>query len=125
MSLLGEQYRVLVAEEIADAGVELLRERFEVDVGLGWSRDELAERIGGYDGIVIRSATRLDAELIGRAERLRVIGRAGIGVDNVDVGGGDEARDRRRERAAVEHRGGGRAHDRVDAGAGAQRAAGA
>ena len=85
MTLLREQYRVLVAEEIADAGVELLRERFEVDLGLGWSERELLERIGGYHGIVIRSATRVDAELIGRAVRLRVIGRAGIGVDNVDV----------------------------------------
>ena len=85
MSLLREQYRVLVAEEIADSGVRLLRERFDVDLGLGWSRDELAERIGDYHGILIRSATRLDAELIGRAGRLRVIGRAGIGVDNVDV----------------------------------------
>ena len=45
----------------------------------------MAERIGGYDAIVMRSATRLTAELIGRAGRLRVIGRAGIGVDNVDV----------------------------------------
>jgi D-3-phosphoglycerate dehydrogenase len=85
VTLLREQYRVLVAEQIADSGVELLRERFAVDLGLGWSREELAARIGAYDGIVIRSATRLDAELIGRAERLRVIGRAGIGVDNVDV----------------------------------------
>jgi D-3-phosphoglycerate dehydrogenase len=85
VSTLAEPYRVLVAERIADAGVELLRERFDVDVGLGWSERELAERIGVYDGIVIRSATRLDAELIGRAGRLRVIGRAGIGVDNVDV----------------------------------------
>jgi D-3-phosphoglycerate dehydrogenase / 2-oxoglutarate reductase len=76
---------VLVAEPIAEAGVELLRERFEVDLGLDWPREELALRIGGYDGIVIRSATRLDAELIGRATRLRVIGRAGIGVDNVDL----------------------------------------
>jgi D-3-phosphoglycerate dehydrogenase / 2-oxoglutarate reductase len=84
--VLAESCKVLVAEQIADAGVELLRERFAVDLGLGWSRDELAERIGEYHGIVIRSATRLDAELIGRAERLRVIGRAGIGVDNVDVG---------------------------------------
>ena len=86
MSLLGEQYRVLVAEQIADSGVELLRERFAVDVGVGWSEAELAERIGAYHGIVIRSATRLTAELIGRAGKLRVIGRAGIGVDNVDVG---------------------------------------
>ena len=65
VTLLGEQHRVLVAEPIADAGVALLRERFEVDLGAGWSREELARRIGDYHGIVIRSATRLDAELIG------------------------------------------------------------
>jgi D-3-phosphoglycerate dehydrogenase / 2-oxoglutarate reductase len=84
--LLSESYRVLVAEEIAESGVALLRERFEVDLGLGWSRELLEARIGFYDAIVVRSATRLDAGLIGRAGRLRVIGRAGIGVDNVDVG---------------------------------------
>jgi D-3-phosphoglycerate dehydrogenase / 2-oxoglutarate reductase len=83
--VITESCRVLVAEPIAEAGVELLRERFEVDLGLDWPREELALRIGGYDGIVIRSATRLDADLIGRATRLRVIGRAGIGVDNVDL----------------------------------------
>jgi D-3-phosphoglycerate dehydrogenase len=85
VSLLGEQYKVLVAEQIADSGVDLLRERFEVDLGVGWSAEELAERIGGYHGILIRSATRLTADLIGRAGNLKVIGRAGIGVDNVDV----------------------------------------
>ena len=74
--------RVLVREPIADAGVELLRERFDVDVD---TDGDLAERIGEYDAIVVRSATRLTAELIERAERLRVIGRAGVGVDNVDV----------------------------------------
>jgi len=83
--VLAESCRVLVAEQIAESGVELLRERFEVDLGLDLSPEDLAERIGDYDGILIRSATRLDAELIERAERLRVIGRAGIGVDNVDV----------------------------------------
>ncbi len=50
-----------------------------------WSAEELADRIAGYDGILIRSATQLTAEVIGRADRLKVIGRAGIGVDNVDV----------------------------------------
>jgi D-3-phosphoglycerate dehydrogenase len=85
VSVLGEQYRILVAEKIADSGVDLLRERFAVDLGVGWSPEELAERIGGYHGIVIRSATQLTAELIERADSLRVIGRAGIGVDNVDV----------------------------------------
>jgi D-3-phosphoglycerate dehydrogenase len=82
---LTEPSRVLVAETIASAGVEMLRERFDVDVGAGWSADELADRIGDYDGILIRSATKLTADLIARATKLKVIGRAGVGVDNVDV----------------------------------------
>jgi D-3-phosphoglycerate dehydrogenase / 2-oxoglutarate reductase len=77
--------RVLVAEKIGDSGVSLLREHFDVDVETGWSRDELADRIGGYEGILIRSATKLDSELLGRADHLRAVGRAGVGVDNVDV----------------------------------------
>jgi len=77
--------RVLVAENIGRSGIELLRERFEVELGVDWSREELAERIGDYDAILIRSATKLDARLIERATRLRVVGRAGVGVDNVDV----------------------------------------
>ncbi|MGH2980867.1 MAG: phosphoglycerate dehydrogenase, partial [Solirubrobacterales bacterium] len=76
-----EAKRVLVKERIADSGVELLRRNFEVDVGLEMSDGELAERIGGYDAILIRSGTKLTAELIERAERLKVIGRAGTGVD--------------------------------------------
>jgi D-3-phosphoglycerate dehydrogenase len=77
--------RILVAEKIAPAGVEMLRDRFDVDVATGLEPEELAERIGEYDGILIRSATKLTADLIGRATRLKVIGRAGVGVDNVDV----------------------------------------
>jgi D-3-phosphoglycerate dehydrogenase len=79
------QPRVLVAEEIADAGVDMLRQSCAVDVGTSWTSEQLAERIGDYDAILIRSATNLDAALIERADRLKVIGRAGIGVDNVDV----------------------------------------
>jgi D-3-phosphoglycerate dehydrogenase / 2-oxoglutarate reductase len=74
--------RVLVREPIAEAGVDLLRERFEVDVD---PNGNLAETIGGYEAIVVRSATKLDRDLIERADRLKVIGRAGVGVDNVDV----------------------------------------
>jgi D-3-phosphoglycerate dehydrogenase len=74
--------RVLVRERIAEAGVQLLRERFEVDVDLD---GDLAERIGEYDAIIVRSATRVTRELLERAERLKVIGRAGVGIDNVDV----------------------------------------
>ena len=77
--------RVLVAEKIGDSGVALLGEHFDVDLGVDWTREQLAERIADYDGILIRSATQLDAELLGRATRLRVVGRAGVGVDNVDV----------------------------------------
>jgi D-3-phosphoglycerate dehydrogenase / 2-oxoglutarate reductase len=74
--------RVLVREPIAEAGIDLLRERFDVDVD---GNGDLRETIGDYDAIVIRSATKLTAELIDRADRLKVIGRAGVGVDNVDV----------------------------------------
>ncbi len=80
-----ERPRVLVKEKIGDSGVSLLRESFDVDLGLDWDDEQLAERIGQYDGILIRSATKMTPELIEKAERLRVIGRAGVGVDNVDV----------------------------------------
>ena len=80
-----ERPRILVAEKIGDSGVALLSEHFDVELGADWTRQQLAERIGAYDGILIRSATKLDADLLGRATRLRVVGRAGVGVDNVDV----------------------------------------
>ena len=69
-------------ESIADAGVDLLRSRFDVDVDLESPLEEIVDR---YDAIVVRSATKLTADVIERAGRLKVIGRAGVGVDNVDV----------------------------------------
>jgi D-3-phosphoglycerate dehydrogenase len=77
--------KVLVAEKIGESGLALLREHFEVELGADWSVEELDQRIGEYDGILIRSATQLDSERLGRAGRLRAVGRAGVGVDNVDV----------------------------------------
>jgi D-3-phosphoglycerate dehydrogenase len=77
--------RVLVAEKIGDSGVDLLKEHFDVDVKTEWADGELAEAIGAYDGILIRSASKLTADVIERATNLRAIGRAGVGVDNVDV----------------------------------------
>jgi D-3-phosphoglycerate dehydrogenase len=77
--------RVLVAEKIGDSGIDLLRRHFDVEIGAGWSAEELGERIGDYDGILIRSATQLDSGLLERATRLRAVGRAGVGIDNVDV----------------------------------------
>ena len=78
-------HRILVKEPIAESGVDLLRRDFEVELGLDWTDGELARRIGEYDAIIIRSATKMTSELIAVAERLKVIGRAGTGVDNVDV----------------------------------------
>jgi D-3-phosphoglycerate dehydrogenase len=77
--------RVLVKEKIGDSGIELLREHFDVDLGVDWSEEDFLARIGDYDGIVIRSATKMTADLIERATKLKAIGRAGVGVDNVDV----------------------------------------
>jgi D-3-phosphoglycerate dehydrogenase / 2-oxoglutarate reductase len=78
--------KVLVKEKIGDSGIELLHSRgFTVDVGTDWSQEDLERRIGEYDGLLIRSATKVTAELLAKATNLRVVGRAGVGVDNVDV----------------------------------------
>jgi D-3-phosphoglycerate dehydrogenase / 2-oxoglutarate reductase len=78
--------KVLVKEKIGDSGVELLREAgLEVELGADWPEGELERRIGEFDALLIRSATKLNADLLGKAERLKAVGRAGVGVDNVDV----------------------------------------
>ena len=77
--------RVLVPEKLADPGITLLQKDFDVDVLLDLSPEELLEKIGEYDGLIIRSATQVTAEVIDRAENLKAIGRAGIGVDNIDI----------------------------------------
>jgi D-3-phosphoglycerate dehydrogenase / 2-oxoglutarate reductase len=78
--------KVLVKEKIGDSGVQLLRDAgFDVELGTDWDDGELERRIGEFDGILIRSATQLTADLIERADRLKAVGRAGVGVDNVDV----------------------------------------
>lgn len=78
-------YRVLVAEKISLEGVKKLRERFEVDSYDKMPREELLQQVAGYDALVVRSGTRVDSEVIEGADRLKIIGRAGIGVDNIDV----------------------------------------
>ncbi|MFM9139764.1 MAG: hydroxyacid dehydrogenase, partial [Solirubrobacterales bacterium] len=80
------QQRVLVCEDVGEAGVELLRENgFKIDLGFDWDRERLEQEVGAYDGLLIRSATSVDAELIEKATSLKAVGRAGVGVDNVDV----------------------------------------
>jgi D-3-phosphoglycerate dehydrogenase len=77
--------KVLISENLSGAGIERLREHLEVDVRTDLSPEGLEEVIGDYDALVVRSATRVDAALLERAENLKVIGRAGVGLDNVDV----------------------------------------
>ncbi len=77
--------KVLVAEKVGASGIELLKSHFDVELGFDWDREQVKARLGEFDGILIRSATKLDAELLAAGTRLRVIGRAGVGVDNVDV----------------------------------------
>jgi D-3-phosphoglycerate dehydrogenase / 2-oxoglutarate reductase len=77
--------RVLVADQLAEAGVAMLAERYDVDVRTGLSKEALVEAIPAYDAVIVRSATTIDADVIRAAERLKVIARAGIGLDNVDV----------------------------------------
>ncbi|MDR3687079.1 MAG: phosphoglycerate dehydrogenase [Coriobacteriia bacterium] len=77
--------KVLVAEQIAASGIELLKEKFEVDVKTDLTPEELVAEIGAYDALIVRSATRATREVVEAGKNLKIIGRAGVGVDNVDV----------------------------------------
>jgi len=79
--------KVLISDPLSEVGVKIFEEEpdIKVDVNTGLAPEELKGIIGRYDGLVIRSATKVTSEIIGAAEKLKVIGRAGIGVDNVDI----------------------------------------
>jgi D-3-phosphoglycerate dehydrogenase len=78
--------KVLVADKISDSGIAKMRDAgLEVDVETGLSEDELVGVIGAYDALVVRSATKATRRIIEAADNLKIIGRAGVGVDNVDV----------------------------------------
>jgi D-3-phosphoglycerate dehydrogenase / 2-oxoglutarate reductase len=80
--------RVLISDALSPAAIQIFRDRgVEVDFQpeLGKDKDRLAEIIGGFDGLAIRSATKVTPKILERASRLKVVGRAGIGVDNVDL----------------------------------------
>jgi len=80
--------KVLISDALSPAAVAIFKERgLEVDFqpNLGKDKDKLAETINGFDGLAIRSATKVTAKMLERAQKLKVIGRAGIGVDNVDI----------------------------------------
>lgn len=79
--------KILISDPISERGVELLRSNpaFQVDKNIGLKEDQLCQIIGEYDALVVRSQTKVTKRVIEAAKKLRVIGRAGVGVDNVDV----------------------------------------
>ena len=79
-------HRVLVADDLSAEGVAILRKAgLDVDVRVGMKPEELEAAIGDYDAIAVRSATKVTARVLEKGARLRVVGRAGVGVDNVDL----------------------------------------
>ena len=82
------QPKVLISDALSPAAVAIFEDRgvkVEFQPGLGKDKEKLAEKINGFDGLAIRSATKVTAKILERAKSLKVIGRAGIGVDNVDI----------------------------------------
>jgi D-3-phosphoglycerate dehydrogenase len=77
---------ILISDPVAEIGISILKQRgFEVDQQAGLSNEELCEKIQAYQGLIVRSGTKVTAEVIEHAKNLKVIGRAGVGVDNIDV----------------------------------------
>ena len=77
--------KVLVSDPIAPEGVEILKKVADVDVKTGLSKEELVAIIGDYDALAVRSETKVTADVLANAGKLKIIGRAGVGVDNIDV----------------------------------------
>ena len=78
--------KIIVTERIAEEGIQYLLDKgFEIDTKYGIAHNELLEIIENYDAIIVRSVTRVNAELIERAKNLKVAGRAGNRIDNIDV----------------------------------------
>ena len=82
--------KVLVADKISDSGIEKLKTHFDVDVKTGLTEEELVSVIPEYDALVVRSATKATRPVIEAGKNLKIIGRAGVGVDNVDVAAATE-----------------------------------
>ncbi|MCR4400662.1 MAG: phosphoglycerate dehydrogenase [Syntrophomonadaceae bacterium] len=80
-----KKHRVLVSERIAEEGLAMLRSELEVDYRDGIGRAELLNIIKDYDALIVRSVTQVDEELVAAGTRLKMVGRAGNGIDNIDV----------------------------------------
>jgi D-3-phosphoglycerate dehydrogenase len=84
---MSEPIRILIADDMSKRAVEILQQAgFTVDVKTGMKPEELASVVGQYDGLGIRSASKVTAAVLANPGKLKIIGRAGVGVDNIDVG---------------------------------------
>ena len=84
---MSEPIRVLIADDMSKRAVEILQQAgFSVDVKTGMKPEELAAVVGGYQGLAVRSASKVTAAVLASPGKLKIIGRAGVGVDNIDVG---------------------------------------
>lgn len=82
--------KVLVSDPIAEQGIEILKNNFDVDIATGLEPSELIKRIGNYEALIVRSETQVTKEVINAGKKLKIIGRAGVGVDNIDVNAATE-----------------------------------
>ncbi|EME31323.1 D-3-phosphoglycerate dehydrogenase [Galdieria sulphuraria] len=77
--------RILVTEKLSEEGIKILRKSFEVHLKYDLSPEELLQTIGDYEALIVRSGTKVNRELLSTGKRLKVVGRAGVGVDNIDL----------------------------------------
>ncbi len=82
--------KVLVSDPIAEQGIEILKNEVDVDIATGLEPSELIKRIGNYEALIVRSETQVTKEVINAGRKLKIIGRAGVGVDNIDVNAATE-----------------------------------
>ncbi len=80
-----QKFKILVAEDISAGAISYLEEKFDVEVKKGLSHEQLKEQIKDFHALIVRSATKVNSEIIENAPKLKVVGRAGIGVDNIDT----------------------------------------
>src|SRR6185436_2943277 len=86
--MTSNQIKIFVADEVSDSGLQPLRDAgFVVEKRTGLNAETLGAALNGYSGLVVRSETKVTASLMDQASSLRVVGRAGVGVDNIDVPG--------------------------------------
>ncbi|MDD5472594.1 MAG: phosphoglycerate dehydrogenase [Candidatus Methanoperedens sp.] len=82
--------KILVSDPISDQGVEILKKEFDVDIATGLPPAELIKRVGNYEALIVRSETQVTKDVINAGKKLKIIGRAGVGVDNIDVNSATE-----------------------------------